>query len=102
MSDEAMNDLIAEQADLQEKIDAADAWELDRGRGIPFEGNYSSWLEQKEKRLEQEGKQEESRQKELATELEWVRSSPQARMAKSKARLKAYDELLAQANDKAG
>jgi len=194
MSDEAMNDLIAEQSELQEKIDAADAWdldrhveiamdalrcppgdadvsklsggerrrvalcrlllekpdmlmldeptnhldaesvawlerflhdypgtvvavthdryfldnvagwilELDRGKGIPWEGNYSSWLEQKQKRLEQEGKQEESRQRALAEELEWVRSSPTARMAKSKARLKAYEELLAQSNEKVG
>jgi energy-dependent translational throttle protein EttA len=83
-------------------LDNAAGWilELDRGRGIPWEGNYSSWLDQKQKRLEQEGKQEESRQKALAEELEWVRASPQGRMAKSKARLKAYEELLAAGNDK--
>src|SRR5258707_485021 len=85
-------------------LDNVAGWilELDRGKGIPWEGNYSSWLEQKQKRLELEGKQEESRQRALAEELEWVRSSPTARMAKSKARLKAYDELLAQSNDKTG
>lgn len=70
--------------------------ELDRGQGIPFEGNYSSWLEQKQKRLEQEGKQESARQRTLAQELEWVRQSPRARQAKSKARLQAYESLLAQ------
>jgi sulfate-transporting ATPase len=83
-------------------LDNAAGWilELDRGRGIPWEGNYSSWLEQKQQRLEQEGKQEEARQRALAEELEWVRASPQGRMAKSKARLKAYEQLLAQSNDK--
>jgi ATP-binding cassette ChvD family protein len=83
-------------------LDNAAGWilELDRGRGIPWEGNYSSWLDQKQKRLIQEGKQEEARQKALAEELEWVRASPQGRMAKSKARLKAYDELLAQGNER--
>ncbi|MBL8676815.1 MAG: energy-dependent translational throttle protein EttA, partial [Alphaproteobacteria bacterium] len=70
--------------------------ELDRGQGIPFEGNYSAWLEQKQKRLEQEGKQEGTRQKTLARELEWIRQSPKARQAKSKARIQAYEELLAQ------
>lgn len=188
LSDEEMNDLLAEQADLQEKIEAAGAWdlsrqvniamdalrcppanadiktlsggekrrvalcrlllqqpdillldeptnhldaesvawlerhlqeykgtvilvthdryfldnvvgwilELDRGQGIPFEGNYSAWLEQKQKRLELEGKQESSRQKTLARELEWIRQSPKARQAKSKARIQAYEDLLAQ------
>jgi sulfate-transporting ATPase len=188
MSDDEMNNLLAEQADLQEKIEAADAWdlsrkvdiamdalrcppgdadvktlsggekrrialcklllqqpdillldeptnhldaesvawlerhlqeykgtvilvthdryfldnvvgwilELDRGQGIPFEGNYSAWLEQKQKRLELEGKQEGARQKTLARELEWIRQSPKARQSKSKARIQAYEELLAQ------
>lgn len=70
--------------------------EIDRGQGIPFEGNYSTWLEQKEKRLELEGKQESNRQRTLARELEWIRQSPKARQAKSKARIQAYEELLAQ------
>lgn len=70
--------------------------ELDRGQGIPFEGNYSAWLEQKQKRLELEGKQESARQKTLAQELEWIRQSPKARQAKSKARIQSYEELLAQ------
>ena len=68
--------------------------ELDRGRGIPFEGNYSAWLEMKSKRMGQEEKAEASRQKALAAELEWIRQSPKARQAKSKARIKAYDEML--------
>jgi ATP-binding cassette ChvD family protein len=75
--------------------------ELDRGNGIPWEGNYSSWLEQKQKRLEQEGRAEEARQRALSSELEWIRQSPKARQAKSKARIKAYDELLAQSRDAA-
>jgi len=192
MSDEEMNDLIAEQADVQEKIEAMDAWdintkveiamdalrcpagdadvtklsggerrrvalcrlllekpdvllldeptnhldaesvawlerflqeyegmvmvvthdryfldnitgwilELDRGQGIPYEGNYSAWLEQKQKRLSHEQSQEEARQKTLAKELEWIRQSPKARQAKSKARIRAYDELLQQAADR--
>ncbi|MBX9786761.1 MAG: energy-dependent translational throttle protein EttA [Alphaproteobacteria bacterium] len=70
--------------------------ELDRGQGIPFEGNYSAWLEQKQKRLEQESKQEGARHKTLARELEWIRQSPKARQAKSKARIQSYEELLAQ------
>ncbi|MBW7835963.1 MAG: energy-dependent translational throttle protein EttA [Sphingomonadales bacterium] len=69
--------------------------ELDRGQGIPWEGNYSSWLDQKQKRLEQEGKTEEARQRALDRELEWIRQSPKARQAKSKARIKAYEELVA-------
>ncbi len=64
--------------------------ELDRGQGIPYKGNYSSWLEQKAKRLEVEGKQEEARERTLARELEWIRASPKARQAKSKARIRAY------------
>ena len=193
LTDDEMNDLIAEQAELQEKIDAADAWdlgrtveiamdalrcppgdadvstlsggerrrvalcrlllqkpdlllldeptnhldaesvawlerflhdyegtvvavthdryfldnvagwilELDRGRGIPFEGNYSSWLEQKQARLVQEERGEAARQKTLSRELEWIRQSPRARQAKSKARISAYEDLLAQNADKA-
>ncbi|MFN4164040.1 MAG: energy-dependent translational throttle protein EttA [Ferrovibrio sp.] len=83
-------------------LDNVAGWilELDRGSGIPWEGNYSSWLEQKEKRLAQEGKEEDSRRKSLAQELEWVRQSPRARQAKSKARLKAYEEMLAQQSEK--
>jgi energy-dependent translational throttle protein EttA len=72
--------------------------ELDRGKGYPFKGNYSSWLEQKRARLAQEEKQESSRQRKLKQELEWVQASPRARQAKSKARLQAYEELLAKAN----
>ncbi len=79
-------------------LDNVAGWilELDRGHGIPWEGNYSSWLEQKEKRLEQEEKQESARRKAMATELEWVRSNPKGRHAKSKARLKRFDELSSQ------
>ncbi|MGD9868434.1 MAG: energy-dependent translational throttle protein EttA, partial [Hyphomicrobiales bacterium] len=69
--------------------------ELDRGAGIPYEGNYSSWLQQKAKRLEQEKREEESRQKTLARELEWIQASPRARQAKSKARITAYEDLVA-------
>ena len=75
--------------------------ELDRGRGIPYEGNYSSWLKQKQKRLEQEGREEAARQRALAEESEWIASSPKARQAKSKARIAAYDELVRKQNDKA-
>jgi len=76
-------------------LDNVAGWilELDRGRGIPWEGNYSSWLEQKEKRLASEEKQESSRQKAIAQELEWVRAGAKGRHAKSKARLKAFDDL---------
>jgi sulfate-transporting ATPase len=79
-------------------LDNAAGWilELDRGEGIPWKGNYSSWLDQKKKRLESEEKAESARQRTLARELEWVQASPRARQAKSKARLAAYDELLAQ------
>src|SRR5262249_52063273 len=71
--------------------------ELDRGHGIPWEGNYSSWLEQKERRLAQEEKADAARQRTLARELEWGRMAPRARQAKSKARLAAYDALLSEA-----
>jgi len=83
-------------------LDNAAGWilELDRGAGIPWEGNYSSWLEQKQKRLADEEKQESSRRRQLARELEWVRQSPKARQAKSKARLAAYEELLNKETDK--
>ena len=82
-------------------LDNVTGWilELDRGQGIPYEGNYSSWLGQKQKRLELEGKQEQSRQKTLAAELEWIQASPRARQAKSKARISAYETLLAQSKD---
>ncbi|HXZ02332.1 MAG TPA: energy-dependent translational throttle protein EttA [Stellaceae bacterium] len=84
-------------------LDEVAGWilELDRGRGIPYEGNYSGWLEQKQKRLEQEGKQEVARQRTLERELEWVRQSPRARQAKSKARITAYESLVAQSKEKA-
>ncbi len=76
-------------------LDDITSWilELDRGQGIPWEGNYSSWLEQKAKRLEQEAREDKSRQKTLARELEWIRQSPKARQSKSKARIHAYEEL---------
>jgi ATP-binding cassette ChvD family protein len=74
--------------------------ELDRGHGIPWEGNYSSWLEQKERRLAQEEKADAARQRTLSRELEWVRMAPRARQAKSKARLAAYDALLQEASEK--
>lgn len=85
-------------------LDNVAGWilELDRGRGIPYEGNYSGWLEQKQKRLAQEERQEESRQRALASELEWIRQSPRARQAKSKARISAYEDLLAQGQDRSG
>ena len=84
-------------------LDDVAGWilELDRGRGIPYEGNYSGWLEQKQKRLEQEGKQEAARQRTLGRELEWVRQSPRARQAKSKARVSAYESLVAASREKA-
>ncbi|MGH9459103.1 MAG: ATP-binding cassette domain-containing protein, partial [Thermoanaerobaculia bacterium] len=84
-------------------LDNVAGWilELDRGRGIPWEGNYSSWLEQKQQRLAQEEKQEQARQRTLAHELEWIRQSPRARQAKSKARIQAYESLLAASADRA-
>ncbi len=76
-------------------LDDITGWilELDRGRGIPYEGNYSAWLEQKAKRLEQEAREDKTRQKTLERELEWMRQSPKARQAKQKARINAYNEL---------
>jgi energy-dependent translational throttle protein EttA len=84
-------------------LDEVAGWilELDRGRGIPYEGNYSGWLEQKQQRLEQEGRQEAARRRTLERELEWVRQSPRARQAKSKARLSAYEALVAESREKA-
>jgi energy-dependent translational throttle protein EttA len=84
-------------------LDNVAGWilELDRGQGIPWEGNYSSWLEQKRSRLEREEKSESARRRTLARELEWVRMAPRARHAKSKARLTAYEELLSQSADQA-
>ena len=82
-------------------LDNVTGWilELDRGHGIPYEGNYSAWLEQKQKRLAQEEREESARQRTLKHELEWIRQSPRARQAKSKARITAYDELLAKSAD---
>jgi len=79
-------------------LDNVAGWilELDRGRGLPYEGNYSSWLEQKQARLMQEGKQEKARQKTINSELEWVRENPKGRRKKAKARISNYEELLAQ------
>jgi energy-dependent translational throttle protein EttA len=83
-------------------LDNVTGWilEMDRGQGIPYEGNYTSWLQQKSKRLAQEEKEESTRQKALNDELEWVRSSPKARQAKSKARIKAFEELQNTQNEK--
>ena len=79
-------------------LDEVAGWilELDRGEGIPYKGNYSQWLEQKQKRLELEGKIEEARKRKLSEELEWIKSAPRARQAKSKARISSYEELVAQ------
>ena len=84
-------------------LDQVAGWilELDRGRGVPYEGNYSGWLEQKGQRLEQEGRQEAARRRTLERELEWVRQSPRARQAKSKARLSAYESLVQQNREQA-
>jgi ATP-binding cassette ChvD family protein len=83
-------------------LDHVTGWilELDRGRGIPYQGNYSSWLEQKQKRLVQEGREEEARQRTLEREREWISASPRARQAKSKARYQRYEELLKKAADR--
>src|SRR5881227_3156444 len=83
-------------------LDNVTGWilELDRGRGIPYEGNYSAWLGQKQQRLAQEGREEEARQRTLAREQEWIAASPRARQAKSKARYQRYEELLQKAGEK--
>tara|TARA_R110002096_G_scaffold170131_10_gene342251 strand:+ start:18629 stop:20272 length:1644 start_codon:yes stop_codon:yes gene_type:complete len=83
-------------------LDNVAGWilELDRGEGLPFKGNYTSWLEQKSERLQQEEKQESNRQKTLQQELEWIRQNPKGRRAKSKARINAYEEMLANDNEK--
>lgn len=83
-------------------LDNVTGWilELDRGRGIPYEGNYSSWLTQKQKRLEQEGREDEAHKRTIEREREWVSASPKARQAKSKARIQRYEELVAKANEK--
>ena len=83
-------------------LDNVTGWilELDRGRGIPYEGNYSSWLEQKQKRLAQEGREDEAHKRTIEREREWVSASPKARQAKSKARIQRYEDLVAKANEK--
>ena len=83
-------------------LDNVTGWilELDRGRGIPYQGNYSAWLEQKQKRLEQEGREEAAHQRTLAREREWIAASPRARQAKSKARYQRYEDLVKQAAEK--
>ena len=84
------------------RCDNVTSWilELDRGRGIPYEGNYSAWLVQKQKRLEQEGREDEAHQRTLAREQEWIAASPRARQAKSKARYERYEELLKKVGEK--
>jgi len=84
-------------------LDNVTGWilELDRGQGIPYEGNYTSWLAQKQKRLAQEGREEEARQRTLVREQEWIASSPKARQAKNKARYTRYEELVEKASEKA-
>eukprot|EP01037_Dinobryon_pediforme_P013677 gene13677-13793_t len=84
-------------------LDNVTSWilELDRGRGIPYEGNYSAWLSQKQKRLAQESSEDKSRQKQLEAESEWIAASPKARQAKSKARIARYDDLVQKQGDKA-
>ena len=83
-------------------LDNVAGWilELDRGEGIPWKGNYSSWLEQKQNRLSLEEKQESQRQKTLQRELEWIRMSPKARQTKSKARISSYESLLGDEGEK--
>ncbi len=84
-------------------LDNVTGWilELDRGRGIPYEGNYTSWLAQKQKRLQQEGREDEARQRALAAEQEWIAASPKARQAKNKARIQRYEDLVKKASEKA-
>src|SRR3546814_5619743 len=86
-------------SDWSSDVCSSDLLELDRGRGIPFEGNYTKWLEGKAKRMEQAEREEEGRQKAIKEELEWIRQSPRARQSKSKARIKAFDELVDRQND---
>ncbi len=83
-------------------LDNVTGWilELDRGRGLPYEGNYSAYLDKKSKRLAQEGREEQTRQRAINAEREWIQASPKARQAKSKARIKAYDELVKRAEDR--
>ncbi|MCY0096071.1 energy-dependent translational throttle protein EttA [Hoeflea ulvae] len=83
-------------------LDNVTGWilELDRGKGIPYEGNYTAYLEAKRKRMKQEGREDAARQKALSSEQDWIASSPKARQAKSKARIRAYDELVKAANDR--
>ncbi len=82
-------------------LDNVTGWilELDRGKGFPYEGNYSSWLEQKQKRLTQESREEDARQRAISQELDWIRASPKARQTKQKARITAFDELVAKSQD---
>ena len=84
-------------------LDNVTGWilEIERGRGYPFEGNYSSWLEQKRKRLQQEEKEESARQRALAAEQEWIAASPRARQAKNRARIQRYEEMLARSQEQA-
>src|SRR5450755_3679257 len=84
-------------------LDNVTGWilELDRGRGIPYQGNYSAWLTQKQKRLQQEGREEEARMRSIEREREWIQASPRARQAKNKARFQRYEELVAKSADKA-
>jgi ATP-binding cassette ChvD family protein len=84
-------------------LDNVTSWilELDRGRAIPYEGNYSAWLEAKQKRLEQESREEDARQRTINQELEWIRANPKGRQAKQKARITAFEDLVAKSNDKA-
>ena len=84
-------------------LDNVTGWilEIERGRGYPFEGNYSSWLEQKRKRLAQEEKEESARQRALAAEQEWIAASPRARQAKNRARIQRYEEMLARSQEQA-
>ncbi|MEW6255887.1 MAG: energy-dependent translational throttle protein EttA [Pseudomonadota bacterium] len=84
-------------------LDNVTGWilELDRGRGIPYEGNYSSWLGQKQKRMQQEGREDEARQRALAAEQDWISASPKARQAKNKARIQRYEDLVKKASEKA-
>ncbi len=83
-------------------LDNVTGWilELDRGRGIPYQGNYSSWLEQKQKRLEQEGREDEAHKRTIEREREWVSATPKARQAKSKARIQRYEDLVARAEER--